>query len=94
MAHTKKIEKTPDPMTLVDAMRLTRNMTKTSGGQLARADVEVSKKRIAYKLWEILDDGRLRMLACQYVYCAVSTKAEARMEWRWFCESFLGLVGS
>jgi hypothetical protein len=90
MAHTKKTDKTPDPMTLVDAMRLTRSMTKMVPGQLARADVEVSKRRIAFKLWEILDDGRLRMLACQYVYCAVSTKSQARAEWRWFCDTILG----
>lgn len=76
---------TPDPMTLTDAMKLVRTWTKIGQGFIAKGSVEVSKRRIALTLWQVLDDGRLRMRSRQYVYCATTTKRAATAEWKWFC---------
>lgn len=88
--NTKATNPTPDPMTVVDAMRLVRTWTKMAYGHIATGGVEVSKKRITLTLWEILDDGRLRMRCRQYIYCSTTDKREAKAEWLWFCEQQLG----
>jgi hypothetical protein len=76
--------KSPSPITLASAMRLTRTWTWCSGPFIARGHVEVSKRRIAMILWRVLDDGRLQMDGCRYLYLGVTRPEQALRRWREF----------